>query len=266
MTKKKRERVTTQTGGPRDPMQDQTPTARKRAAKAKKRGKDASPTDRAQCTAHKRNGDRCSNPPVRGATVCRMHGGSAPQVRAKANQRLIDMVMPAMRELRKIIDDPAAADTDKLKAINMVLNRTGYNERREIDLGLRSPTPFDDLVTSSVVILRGTDNIIEPGDEHQALPPGGDEVTDDEMEAFLEHRNRQKEREAQTHLDHRGHEVVAGSVSLTSDDDLFAFPKSQERRYAESGRTENSEGTRPGEAPWSDYERLVRERVEDRRR
>lgn len=41
-----------------------------------------------QCTARKRNGDRCGSKAVTGATVCRMHGGSAPQVRAAAARRL----------------------------------------------------------------------------------------------------------------------------------------------------------------------------------
>lgn len=49
--------------------------------------------DRPQCSAMKRskdeegNRERCGNAPVRGAKVCRMHGGSAPQVKAKAAER-----------------------------------------------------------------------------------------------------------------------------------------------------------------------------------
>lgn len=48
------------------------------------------PTDntKLQCTATKRNKKRCGNAPVRGATVCRMHGGAAPQVQAKAAERV----------------------------------------------------------------------------------------------------------------------------------------------------------------------------------
>lgn len=41
-----------------------------------------------QCTATKRNKERCGNKPVRGAKVCRMHGGAAPQVKAKAAERV----------------------------------------------------------------------------------------------------------------------------------------------------------------------------------
>lgn len=42
-----------------------------------------------QCTARaKGTGERCRRAPIRGATVCFVHGGMAPQVRAKAARRL----------------------------------------------------------------------------------------------------------------------------------------------------------------------------------
>lgn len=47
-----------------------------------------------RCTAIKRskdeegNREQCRNTPVRGTNVCRMHGGSAPQVKAKAEERV----------------------------------------------------------------------------------------------------------------------------------------------------------------------------------
>jgi hypothetical protein len=40
------------------------------------------------CRAHKRSGQPCTNPPMTGQAVCRMHGGSAPQARAAAEQRV----------------------------------------------------------------------------------------------------------------------------------------------------------------------------------
>lgn len=43
------------------------------------------------CTARNRRGQPCKNRPVRGATVCSTHGGSAPQVRRKAAERVAMM-------------------------------------------------------------------------------------------------------------------------------------------------------------------------------
>jgi hypothetical protein len=44
-----------------------------------------------QCVAKSvRSGKPCRNHAVKGARVCRMHGGSAPQVKAKARVRAIE--------------------------------------------------------------------------------------------------------------------------------------------------------------------------------
>lgn len=41
---------------------------------------------RRQCEAHRRDGARCRAPAIPGGYVCRVHGGSAPQVRASARR------------------------------------------------------------------------------------------------------------------------------------------------------------------------------------
>lgn len=47
------------------------------------------------CSAHSsRTGKPCTQYAIKGATVCRFHGGSAPQVKAKAEQRLRELIMP----------------------------------------------------------------------------------------------------------------------------------------------------------------------------
>lgn len=44
--------------------------------------------DMPRCGAHTRTGGTCKNLPMKGATRCRMHGGSSPQARAKAAGRV----------------------------------------------------------------------------------------------------------------------------------------------------------------------------------
>lgn len=51
-----------------------------------------------------RTGKPCQRPPIAGGTVCRHHGGAAPQVKRKAEERLADLIDPnrALREAARI--------------------------------------------------------------------------------------------------------------------------------------------------------------------
>ncbi len=42
------------------------------------------------CGARRRDGGLCRQPPIRGAATCRLHGGSAPQVRRRAAERVLE--------------------------------------------------------------------------------------------------------------------------------------------------------------------------------
>jgi hypothetical protein len=245
----------------RDPMQGQTSTRSKRGKGVKKGVRSAAPTDRAQCTAHKRNGDRCSNPPVRGAKVCRMHGGSAPQVKAKANQRLIEMILPALAHLRKIIDSPDTADSDKLKAINMVLNRSGYSERQQIDIGLREPTPFDNLTRDAFTIRRGADLAEELSRDAMPELTTPDDVLDDEtLDGLLDARDRAREREDEGRISHEGHVVVPGEVQREAMDPFFT---EQREREEFARRRSEFDPRAPEDEPVRTYDERLAERVED---
>ena len=48
------------------------------------------PQSHATCGAKTRDGDPCRNPPMSGATRCRMHGGATPRGRAAAERRLAE--------------------------------------------------------------------------------------------------------------------------------------------------------------------------------
>jgi hypothetical protein len=67
-----------------------------------------------KCKAHRTNGKLCGNHAIRGATVCRVHGGNAPQVRRKPAERVI--VEHLGKRLARVPDgyrvDPAQALLD----------------------------------------------------------------------------------------------------------------------------------------------------------
>lgn len=60
---------------------------------------------KALCTAHSaRTGEPCKKYPIAGATVCRTHGGAAPQVKRKAAERLAELVPKAIQKLDNLMD------------------------------------------------------------------------------------------------------------------------------------------------------------------
>lgn len=87
-----------------------------------------------QCTAKsKQSGQRCRRAAVPGATVCRVHGGGAPQVRRRAQLRLAELVNPALAQLaRELINDTTGTPMSRLRAIENILDRAGYPRRAEI--------------------------------------------------------------------------------------------------------------------------------------
>lgn len=77
-----------------------------------------------RCTAKgKRNQLPCKNPAIMGATVCRMHGGSAPQVKAKALERLMALQPKAIQTLDSLLSRDEFP-TVQLGAAKDVLDRT----------------------------------------------------------------------------------------------------------------------------------------------
>ena len=70
-----------------------------------------------RCSATNREGKPCGAWAIKGGGVCRVHGGSAPQVRRKANMRLdLGVVRDAVHRLRGdppalgVVDTPATVD------------------------------------------------------------------------------------------------------------------------------------------------------------
>lgn len=62
------------------------------------------PMERPRCTATNRQGARCGKPPIPGGTVCRMHGGAAPQVKQAAMERLKAMQPKALNTIERLLE------------------------------------------------------------------------------------------------------------------------------------------------------------------
>ena len=82
---------------------------------------------KAHCTAHaKSTGKRCTRPAIAGGTVCRFHGGSAPQVIAAARMRLLALIDPAISTLaRGVLKRSGIPTPQEIQAAKDLLDRAG---------------------------------------------------------------------------------------------------------------------------------------------
>jgi hypothetical protein len=82
------------------------------------------PTDAPRCTATaKGSRQRCKRRPIPGGTVCVKHGGGAPQVKAKAMDRLLAIQFPAIARLAELVAQKEYPST-AYAAVRDVLDRT----------------------------------------------------------------------------------------------------------------------------------------------
>ncbi len=105
--------------------------------------------EKRRCKGRKSNGEPCGNWPLRGALVCRKHGGAAPQVRAAAAVRLaeqeiraglarldVESVGDPFTELSKLagqvvaFKDALAAKVNELTSIRYEANGAGTEQLR----------------------------------------------------------------------------------------------------------------------------------------
>lgn len=101
----------------------------------------------AKCSARTSKGNPCKNAPMNGTNVCRKHGGAAPQVRKKAQERLQLAVLPLLGHLYKMAtDDGSLPPAVKLAAIRDMLDRAGITSKLEIEIDV----PWRDIISGIV--------------------------------------------------------------------------------------------------------------------
>ena len=87
------------------------------------------------CTAHTAKGKPCRSPALIGATVCRMHGGSAPQGKeAAARVKLEELIGPSLARLKQLIEDDDVVSQVHLGASRLVLEMTGFKVPTQVEV------------------------------------------------------------------------------------------------------------------------------------
>lgn len=82
----------------------------------------------AQCSAKRSSGEPCKRQAISGGNVCATHGGSAPQVKKRAEERLAALVDPALAKLSKIVRSKLNGNV-QLQAARDILDRNGYKPK-----------------------------------------------------------------------------------------------------------------------------------------
>lgn len=99
--------------------------------------------ERIECGAKTSDGDPCKNAPMLGGKRCRMHGGAAPQVKRKAQERLLEKVPKMLRMLSELASNEDVPPAVRLAAIRDWLDRAGVDRKIEIEL---SSSSFEEMV------------------------------------------------------------------------------------------------------------------------
>jgi hypothetical protein len=113
-----------------------------------------------KCAAHSsRTGEPCQKWPIAGSNVCSTHGGSAPQVKRRAEERLRELQSPAVSSLADaIVADSHQLDRRggiitlgpdhavRLRAALAVLDRTGLGPTSNTNVNLSASQHLADLI------------------------------------------------------------------------------------------------------------------------
>ena len=80
-----------------------------------------------RCTSPaKTTGKQCRRGAIHGGTVCKKHGGGAPQVKKAAAERLKALVHPAIDRINQTIEGVNIPAAVALAAAKDILDRTGH--------------------------------------------------------------------------------------------------------------------------------------------
>ncbi|MGE0218418.1 hypothetical protein [Mycolicibacterium sp.] len=123
-----------------------------------------------RCVAHQRaekGGNQCHLPARRGGTVCRFHGGAAPQVKAKARERLD---LAADRMARELLGIATGAESEavKLAAVKDALDRSGVTGKQAVEVEVKAP--WEELLGDVMQITKAQHDAMMRGEYQPATP------------------------------------------------------------------------------------------------
>lgn len=115
-----------------------------------------------QCSAtSRRTKERCKLPPIPGGTVCKFHGGAAPQTKRKAALRLAELVDPAIATLgREMVK--ADKSSDRQRAANSILDRAGITRGQSAEVDVARALLLERLLEARSVLASSAGAVADP--------------------------------------------------------------------------------------------------------
>lgn len=219
-----------------------------------------------RCSAHNNRGGPCGQQPLRFQDVCRSHGGNTKLSRLAAQERMMELVWPALARLEELVNDPNTDPAIVVKVVSQILDRAhgaGLSRQAHVALGFAEETVWDKLGEAAFVAVDRS--ALGPAHDPAAIPSGGgghdgDDVLDDVLDA----RERTRAREASTRISNDGHEVIRGEVSRQREAMDPFDTELREREEYDRTRSE-FEGERLSDDDRT-YEDRLRARVEESER
>ena len=177
------------------------------------------------CTARKRNGDPCGNAAMNGSTVCRMHGGAAPQVKRRAQQRILEASDKAAAHLVAMMQDKTIPPAVQLAAARDLLDRAGLAGKQELELSANVSVSVWDNIEGILI------DVEEEGDDFDKSPDDpnvidAEVVEDDAAEAARDAAMLARQAERDRAKRRTGNSVPPNATRAETDDPGEGYQRS----------------------------------------
>jgi hypothetical protein len=177
------------------------------------------------CTARKRNGDPCGNAAMNGSTVCRMHGGAAPQVKRRAQQRILEASDKAAAHLVAMMQDKTIPPAVQLAAARDLLDRAGLAGKQELELSANVSVSVWDNIEGILI------DVEEEGDDFDKSPDDpnvidAEVVEDDAAEAARDAAMLARQAERDRAKRRTGRSVPPNATRAETDDPGEGYQRS----------------------------------------
>lgn len=102
------------------------------------------------CQQNRRNGEPCKNFALKGATVCKKHGGQLPGVKAAALRRIEAASKSAANVMVEIAENPKIHPQWRINAAKDILDRSKIGTGKDVTVEVKG---FEDLLNSGALLV-----------------------------------------------------------------------------------------------------------------